>query len=319
VNKRPDISIIIVSYNTAPLTLRCLESIKRHCADTPHEVIVVDNASTDDTVDQVKTRFPEVALIANDHNRGFGPANNLGAKVARGAYLFFLNSDTELLENSLAVMKNVLDHRPACAAAGCRLMFPGGGIQPSVANFPSIARIAAGREVVSGVIRRFCPAIAGRITFFLPPEDLTVSRRVDWCIGAALMVRKNAFEAVGGFDPRIFLYAEEMDLCLSLVRAGWKIWFTPETTIIHMEAASSGHALHPERLALIAAGHRYFYFKQNGRLGGVYCAVEVGVSIVKAFIWWTCGMLAPESRRDRFFKKALWHWLYVRNYTAVSY
>lgn len=315
----PGISVIVVNYNTAELTGLCLESLRRCCASTSHEVIVVDNASSDGSVESLASRFPDVRFIENRENVGFGPANNQAAEISRGEYLFFLNSDTELLEDSLAVLRAYLARRPRVGAVGCRLVSPDGAQQASAANFPDLARIIAGREVVAGALRRYWPALADRLTFFLPPEDLRAARRVGWCVGAALAVKKEAFESVGGFDPRIFLYAEEMDLSLAMTRAGWEIHFTPETTIVHAEAASSGRVLNPVRLARIAAGHRYVYLKHHGRWGLVYCLAEAGSSLAKALLWSTFSLTVRGDRRRRFWDKALWHWLYLRHYVAISY
>ena len=315
----PDIAVIVVNYNTAGLTGRCLESLRQYGAGTLHEVILVDNASTDDSVAVITSRFPEVRLITNQQNVGFGPANNQAAEIATGKYLFFLNSDTELVEDSLAVLRDFLDRHPRAGAVGCRLVSPDGLVQPSAAYFPNLLRIVAGREVAAGAVRRHWPELAERLTFFISPEDLQAPCQVDWCVGAALAVRREAFEAVGGFDPRIFLYAEEMDLCLSMARAGWEVHFTPKTTIIHAEAASSGRALHPMRLARIAAGHRYVYYKHHGWKGRIYCLAEIGASLGKAGFWWTLGFPTTGSRRRKYMDKALWHWLYLKHYALIHY
>lgn len=315
----PLVSIIIVNYNTAEVTGGCLASIRRHARNTPHEVIVVDNASQDDSPKMIAESYPEVRLLTNRENVGFGPANNQAAAAAQGRYLFFLNSDTKLLEDSISVLVEFLESTPRAGAVGCRLYWADGRVQPSASRFPNLLRVAAGREVTAGLLRKFAPDLADRLMFFYPAEQLDDPRRVDWCVGAALMVRREAFEGVSGFDPRIFLYTEEMDLCLRLAAAGWETHFTPATSILHLEAVSSGRVLNQKRLAYIAAGHRYFYLKHNGFFGCVYCLVELSASVLKAVLWSALGFLTNGEKRRTSRDKARWHLLYLKKYFSLSY
>jgi GT2 family glycosyltransferase len=318
--KAPMVSVLLVNYNTAHLTCRCLESLIEHCGFTPFEIILVDNNSTDESLPILRPRFPSVTILANSSNVGFGNAINQSATLARGRYLFLLNTDTELREDTIGCLRQFLDEHPDAGAAGCRLLSPDGSPQPGAAYFPSMLRVAAGREVTAGLLRRHFPNLAAKVTFFLPDEDLNRPRKVDWCVAAALMVRREAFSSIGGFDPRIFLYGEEMDLCLRLIAAGWSIYYDPETAVVHLGAASSGDDLNPRRLAYIAAGHRYFYHKHYGIVKGkLFCLIEVAAAVLKATIWSMAGMAGNTFYRSKYFGKARWHINYLKNYLTYNY
>lgn len=313
------VSVVLVNYNTAALTCRCLESLTRHCG-AAHEIILVDNASRDDSITLISQRFPDVRLLANPTNLGFGPAINQGAALARGRYLFLLNTDTELRGDTPGRLADFLEEHPEIGAAGCKLTGPDGAVQPSAARFPTLLRVAAGREVTVGALQQHFPSLANRLTFFYPPKQLTRPSRVDWCVGAALMLRKAAFDAIGGFDPRIFLYGEEIDLCLRLALAGWPTYFYPLTTVIHFGGASSDGELSPRRLALVAAGHRYFYHKHWGLLKGtLFCLVELTAAVVKGAIWQLAALMTTGPDRSRYRDKAYWHFTYLKHYFSHEY
>ena len=134
------------------------------------------------------------------------------------------------------------------------------------------------------------------------------------------MVRKAAFDLIGGFDPRIFLYGEEIDLCLRLARAGWPTYFYPGTAVFHLVGASSDGELNPRRLALIAAGHRYFYRKHWGSLGGTcFIMVELTAAALKGAVWQLAALMAPGSTRSRYRDKAKWHFNYLKHYFSQKY
>jgi len=230
-----DVSILIVSYNTADLTLQCLASIFDKTRDISFEVIVIDNASTDSSVERISSEFPQVKLLAEKHNLGFGKANNIGAKQADGNYLFLLNSDTILLENSIKVLKYYLDicNDPAIAVVGCKLLDIHQQPHISYGNFPSLTQ-----EVfeygLSKVFRRYYKER-------LSPSVIDNSnqiKEVDYLMGADMFFKRSVFEKVGGFDEDFFLYYEETELCFRLKKLGYKIIWNPATEIVHYLGAS---------------------------------------------------------------------------------
>lgn len=207
----PLLSIIIVNYNTADLLIRCVESIQEQ-EYRPFEILVVDNASQDDSVAQLQS-FPELTLIANQENVGFAKANNQALRLARGEYIHFLNPDTEVQPGTLATMVEFMTAHPQVGLAGSRLLFPDGAQQSSVEMRYPGARHAA-------------QELAG-----LPGE-------IAWLLGASLIGRGEVIRALGGFDERFFLYGEDIDLCLAVRKQGWELGFIPEAVVIHWEGQS---------------------------------------------------------------------------------
>ncbi len=201
------LSVIIVNYNTAGLLAKCLRSIQ---ADAPRktEIVVVDNASRDRSVQLIREKFPDVRLIANNHNAGFAKANNQAAKSTTGRYLYFLNPDTELKSGALRAMCNFMDSHPDIGLAGTRIVNPDGSPQPSVDNHYPGERYAKGDL-----------------------KDL--KGEIAWVLGASMIMDRGLFEELRGFDEAFFLYGEEQDLCLRVREAGFRIGYIPDAVVVH--------------------------------------------------------------------------------------
>ncbi len=215
--------VAIVSYNTAPLLRRCLESV---LADTGSPVLVIDNQSTDGSAELVRREFPSVHLRAEESNLGYGTAANAAVAELRTRYVLLLNADTELTSGAVDALARYLDEYPAAAIAGPRLVTVTGQYDPSAHRFPTPLALLlqeSGLRRVLGIARR---------SEWRP-------RQVEWILGAALAIRREAFDAVGGFDPGFFLYQEEVDLCYRLRAAGWQIHYAPVATLRHVGGAST--------------------------------------------------------------------------------
>lgn len=312
----PLVSFLLVNYRSPEMTLNCLDSIDRHCRKIKHEILVVDNGSGDDSLERLAGAPTPIKLISSPANLGFGGGCKRAAREASGRYFYLLNTDTVLREDSAAILADFLDRNPDAVAAGSRLALPDGQTQPSAACLPSFWRIAAGRDIIGSLIYKHWPALGKQFVFFLPQDLLSRPRPVDWCVGASLMVRSSAYRQIGGFDENFFLYAEELDLCRRLATYG-QVWFTPETTVTHLDGGSSQGRISARRLSYIAAGHRYYYRKHHGRLSAnLYVAADFGGALVKSFIWRLLAWGAQgAARRD----KAAWNWTYARNYFKISY
>jgi N-acetylglucosaminyl-diphospho-decaprenol L-rhamnosyltransferase len=219
----PAISVAIVSYNTAPLLRRCLESV---VADTRGPVLVIDNRSTDGSAELVRREFPRVRVRAEADNRGYGAAANLAIGELGTRYVLLLNADTQLTPGTAEALTAYLDDHPAAAMAGPRLVTVTGTYEPSAHRFPTPMALLLQE---SGVRRWLARA---RRNEWRP-------RSVDWILGAALAIRHEAFDAVGGFDEAYFLYQEEVDLCHRLQAAGWEIHYAPVATVLHVGGAST--------------------------------------------------------------------------------
>ncbi len=231
---QPLLSIIIVSYNTRAMTLDCLRTIYQQLPGELYdsEVWLVDNASHDGSAAAVCAAFPQVKLIANERNLGFGAANNLALKEARGKYLLLLNSDAFPLPGALETLCKYLHTHPAVGAVGPRLLNADGSLQASCWKFPSPAR--SWYESVGLAAALPNHRIFGDYYRWAHDEE----RRVDFVIGACLMLRREVYEQVGGFDEEFFLYAEETDWQKRMTQAGWPIVFLPSAQVTHLGGAS---------------------------------------------------------------------------------
>ena len=230
-----DVSVLIVSYNTRDLLKECVQSVFRESGSLRVQVIVVDNVSTDGSPQMVEQEFPDVLLIRSDVNLGFGPANNLGFRSASGRYLVLLNSDAFLTEGSLQRSVAHMDANPGAGLGGGRLIGRDGSLQPSARMFPTVV---GDLLVLSGLAARFPRSrFFGRVdrTWASPME----AAEIDWVPGAYSIIRVEALESVGFFDPRFFLYYEEVDLCKRIKNAGYSIWYWPDIMVVHIGGESS--------------------------------------------------------------------------------
>jgi GT2 family glycosyltransferase len=229
---QPAISVIIVSYNTRSMTLDCLRTLYSQLATLTAEVFVVDNASRDGSADAVAEAFPEIRVIRNPSNAGFGAANNLALQMAAGRYILLLNSDAFPHDGCVAALVRYLDDHPAVGLVGPRLVNPDGSLQRSCWRFPSPLRSWLDSFWLTSLLSGH-PAFDDYRRW---PHDS--EREVDFVIGACLLVRREAYEQVGGFDERFFMYQEETDWQLRLKKAGWRVMFTPSGTVTHLGGAS---------------------------------------------------------------------------------
>ncbi len=244
------LSVLVVSYNVAPLLRWCLASLAE--AD---EIVVVDNASSDDSAEVVRREFPAVTLIASPDNRGFSAGVNAAARAATGDLLLLLNPDTEVAPGVIAAMREALLRRPGAAAIGFRQVDEKGVFQLSFGPPPSLVL-----ELVRMVVQHRLDAGSTRTARLL---DRVFSRpvRVPWVSGAALLVRRAAFEAIGGFDESFFLYFEDIDFCLRLRREGGSVHYVPGVTVLHHRgrsaASDAGLAQHAYRESQVLYWRRY--------------------------------------------------------------
>lgn len=232
---QPDLSIIIVSFNTRDLLRQCLSSVLAETAALRAEILVVENASKDGSALMVREEFPQVRLLERATNLGFGEANNHAFDSATGRYFVLLNSDAFLAPGALSLAVRHMEETPRCAIGGGLLVGRDGSPQPSARSFHSLLDDAL---VLTGLAARF-PASRFFGRFDRTWADARVSCEVDWVPGAFCILRPHALKAVGPFDSDFFLYYEEVDLCLRLKRAGYDIWYWPDIVITHIGGESS--------------------------------------------------------------------------------
>jgi len=230
----PNLSIVVPSHNTRELTLRCLESIAR-AEPTAEviEVVLVDDAGTDGTLEAAAARFPGTVRLRTPGPVGFTRAANLGLARATGGILLLLNSDTEVDALGLAALGRAFATDPRLGAAGADLYYPDGSPQWSGGRAPSLCWLFA---LASGL-----PALLGRLPFYRsvkPPG--TKGGAVEWVTGAALAIRRAAWEQAGPLDEEFRFYGQDLDLCLRLRQAGWGVAVLPEFRVLHHHGATIG-------------------------------------------------------------------------------
>jgi len=226
------IAVAIVNYNTREHLRSCLQSAR---PEGPAETFVVDNASSDGSAAMVAREFPRVLLRANGANLGFGAAANQAVAACRAPYVLLLNADTRLCPGALRALEAYLDRTPRAGIAGPRLVNARGGFEVSCGPFPTPFNTLLELSN-TGRLLRVVPVLR---RFYAPGWRDDRACRVPWVVGAALAIRREAFDAVHGFDESFFMYSEEIDLCFRLRAHGWQTHFAPAATIVHVGEAST--------------------------------------------------------------------------------
>lgn len=222
-----DLSIIIVNWNSQEMLRICLDSILKVNHKLEIQIIVVDNASSDNSAEMVKSLYPEVELIESGGNIGFGRANNLAIPHAKGQYILFLNPDTVVTGHVLKGMTEFLEQNPSVGALGCKIRNSAGEVQ----DVPEQWWISPFRKLVElFLISEIMPR---KIKQIIPYQNPNESGYVSYLYGACLMVRKITLNKIGFFDERFFMYCEDVDLCHRIAMGGWKLYYLSEYEIAH--------------------------------------------------------------------------------------
>jgi len=260
---RCDVSIIIVSWNTREILRDCLTSVA-HQTQSSHEIIVVDNASTDGTQDMLARDFPDITVIANIKNIGFAAANNQGLNVAKGVKVLLLNPDTIILDGAIDRMIDWLDTRPDVGCVGCQVWEDEDTIQNTCFAEPHPINLAIG-EFNLHRLARWIP------TFGRPEYtgwDRGGYREVDVVSGMFMLVPRPVFEAVGPMDEAFFVYSEEADWCRRIRDAGWLCVFTPVARILHLDGGSKSTVQIRSRMYVQMQKSKTIYVRKHyGRIG----------------------------------------------------
>jgi len=245
-----DISIIVVSFNTKNLLLDCLASIFKTIKGISFEVWVVDNSSTDGTVEAIRERYPTIKIIKNTENLGFAAANNQAFRQMNGDYALLLNTDTVFTNGAVKELFDFMEANPEVGMACGQLLNLDGSKQNSIANFPTIFALFFNESVLRILLPKKFPS---KRREYLSPL------KVDSCIGACLIVRKKAMEDIGFFDERYFFFFEETDWAYRMKRGGWAIYLVPTAKIFHAQGKTVGSNLHSR---IMFYRSRYLFFKK---------------------------------------------------------
>jgi len=231
-----DLSIIIVNWNTKDLLRQCLHSLYNETQKISFEVFVVDNASTDGSLEMLEQEFPKVNLIRNIENLGFAKANNQAIRHSKGRYILLLNPDTLILDNALAKMVNFMDVHPKLGAVGCKILKIDGTVDFRCARrFPTLATEFFEK---TGLSKKFSNnrLFGSYLISYWGHGD---SREVNLLTGACMMIRREAIEQVGLLDEDFFMYGEDVEWCYRIQKAGWKVFYYSDAEIIHLGGQSS--------------------------------------------------------------------------------
>ncbi|MCL5432838.1 MAG: glycosyltransferase family 2 protein [Patescibacteria group bacterium] len=274
------LSIIILNYKTGDFTVSCVNSVfdiyKDELSKKNIEIIVVDNGSNDDSVEEISVLKKEISnlkVISNKKNLGFSGGNNLGAKQASGKYFLFLNSDTQVLDRGIKRMIDFLEKHTHVGILGGKLKNTDETNQDSAGKFFDLINI-------------FLMLFGGEKLLRTSPDKEAM---VDWVSGASLMIRADLFRKLDGFDDNFFMYLEDMDLCLRAKKMGYSTYFYPDVKILHSEHGSSNRSF---AIINIYKGIIYFYKKHKGFLE--YNVVKVFL-FFKALIAISIGLLTRDK------------------------
>lgn len=260
-----DVTAVIVNYNTVHLLDKAIGDLRSSAHGMQLQIVLVDNASRDGSAEVIRERFADCEFIANTTNVGFGRANNQALPLAKGRYVLLLNTDAFVAPETLRETVAYMNSHPQCGVLGVRLVGRDGVLQPSCRYFPTPWNVFIGRV---GIARLF-PGTQ-------QVDDMSWSqdavRECDWVPGCYYLVRKEVVDSVGLFDPRYFLYYEEVDHCRVVKAAGWKVIFFPHTTVVHIggESAKSDSTLTStgQQISELQIESEMLYFrKHHGRAG----------------------------------------------------
>ncbi|MBI5122416.1 glycosyltransferase family 2 protein [Candidatus Roizmanbacteria bacterium] len=288
------LSIVTLNYKKAKLTLGCIASLmdkfKKEFQEGELELIVVDNASSDDSVqilqNEVKDKkYKNVSILANQENFGFGKGNNLGADVAKGEYILFLNNDTQVLDKGILDMVNYMDQHKDVSILGGQLRNSDGTLQVSVGKFYTLFNAFL--------------LLLGMQKFGLLDKSPDKITEVDWVKGGLLMIRKDVFRRLGGFDEKIFMYTEDMELCYRARMLSYCVLFYPDVMVIHAEHGSANRSF---AIINIYRGLLYFYKKHRSYLE---YAILKTLLVIKALVAISIGTITGNSYLSKTYKKAL--------------
>lgn len=284
-----DISIIIVSYNTKDITLRCIRSIYHYTEKTSIEIIVIDNASRDGSVDAIRREFKEVLIIENKDNLGFSKANNIGIKQAKGEYICLVNSDIELIENTFDMMYEFMEKNPSIGVAGPKTVNKDQRISPNVKRLPTLWNCFCDSFFLSKALSRF-PLFEGRE---VKNFNFNEQKNIEVLAGCFMLIRRQALNEVGLLDESFFFYGEDTDWCKRFGDNRWQIYYWPATTVIHLENASSKKENIRFLKELEKADLQYWKKYYNSFIVLVYIMLRLCYHALCALAWFVLSIFMP--------------------------
>jgi GT2 family glycosyltransferase len=257
-----DVSIIIITWKMKSLIQRLLSTISELSHGFSYEIIVIENNSQDGTIEMIEESFKDVCLIKNATNLGVAKARNQGLKIAKGRFILILDADMELIENSIEKMINYMDENKNIGLLGSKLIAANGALQFSCKRFPNLFALIARRLEMIPFIRN-----SKTLNNHLMKDWIHDSiKEVDYLIGACQLIRRDVITKIGYYDDNIFYGPEDIDYCLRVWRAGWKVVYFPNTQIIHHEQRITKKSIFSQITVKHICGIYYIFNKYNGKL-----------------------------------------------------
>jgi len=288
----PDLSVIILTHNSRDLLARCLSSIRERTHAARVELIVVDNDSNDGTAEMAAADFPEVRLLTCRDAFRFTVFNNRGLRESRGRYVLLLNDDTELKNDALDQVVRYLDEHPDCGALGCKLLNSDLSVQYSCRRFPSFTTAFFSRY---SILTRAIPANRFSTNYLMTDFDHNSTMEVDWVSGACLAARRSVLEQVGTLDEKIIYFNEDVDWCLRIRQAGWKVVYLHSAEVIHHIGATRQR--HPFRSNWTRHRSMFYFYRKHYSKDILFMDAAVGLGILARACLEMVGELAKGGKR----------------------
>ena len=277
---QPDVSIVIVNYNTPQYTIQCLESIYKASPKADYEIVLVDNASPDGSAEQLEKKYPLIKMVRSGKNSGIAGGNNLGTRAASGMYILLLNNDTLVKPGAIDLTIEFLNAHPEAAGVGGNLLNEDGSFQSGYIDFHTLGQVFLVLTRLGILLRPDYPS---------HPRGTTL-KEVDWMSTAFMTFRKDALESVGLMNEEYFIYSDESDLQYRIKQQGWKIYYLPELDTIHF----GGRSLTPwRRRRLFYRGYLLFFTKHRGPMQTLLLRVMFVVAcLLKLPFWWLSSFIS---------------------------
>jgi N-acetylglucosaminyl-diphospho-decaprenol L-rhamnosyltransferase len=281
---RADVSVVVVNYNSGHYLERCVRSIVDGAGEASVQIVLVDNASADDSLERATRVTPDATVLRSDRNRGFGAAANLGVLAAEAPFVFLLNPDAVISGGTLAGFLKVAGDHPRAGIIGCLTKNPDGSVYPSARKIPTAAE-SLGHMFVGP----FVPGNRWSRAYTIAGWDRRSERQVEWVSGSSMLLRAEALREVGVFDEAYFMYVEDVDLCTRMRAAGWEVWYSPELEVEHVVGSSTRGSKRMTREHSRSIYRYYVKHRSPGVLAVTRPLVWAGTRARAALVSWRRG------------------------------
>jgi len=288
-----ELAVVVVNHNSGSYLARCISSIYAAAGDLALDVVLVDNASADGSTELAARTHASLRVVTNGVNRGFAAAANQGVRLTAAPYALLLNPDAEIIGGSLGSLLKVAADRPRAAVVGPLVRNPDGTIQASARKVPDLLE-----SLGHAFLGPFAPNNRFSRSYTMAEWDRSSEREVEWVSGCAMLLRRDAFEAVGGFDEGYFMYVEDVDICTRLRQRGWSVLFCPELEVVH---ATSSARKRSRRLAFEHSRSIYRYFAKHRARG----AAVLLKPLIRLAVWIRALLVTRPVRRSPSDRRAI--------------